>query len=253
LLSIGLVSLLAACGGGGGSSSGGGNNPPPVDTTPDMITFAAQNAVTPSAAVSANEVTVTGINASVPVSITGGEYSIAGGAYTSAAGTVANNQVIRVRVTASTQFSTVTSAVLTVGSVSATFTTTTVAEDTTPDAISFTAQTGVARSTVLTSNDFTVTGINSNASVSITGGEYSIGTGAFTSAAGTVSNNQVIRVRMTSSAQFSTTANAVLTVGGLSPVGMAAVLLGIVACLAVGFFMREKATEPARTLASQAK
>ena len=54
---------------------------------------------------------------------------------------------------------------------------------------------GVPLSTVVGSNEITIAGINTNAIVSITGGEYSIDDGAFTAAAGNVANNQRIRVR----------------------------------------------------------
>ena len=49
------------------------------------------------------------------------------------------------------------------------------------------------------SNAVTVSGINAAAAISITGGEYSIGGGAYTSSAGTVSNGQALTVRLTSS------------------------------------------------------
>jgi hypothetical protein len=134
LVAIGLLALLTGCGGGG---SGSGSTPPPPptpDTTPDAFAFAAQSGTALSTVVASNEITVAGINASAAVTITGGEYSIDGGAFTSAAGTVANGQKIKVRVTASSQFSTAASAVLTVGGVSATFSATTLDADTTPDA-----------------------------------------------------------------------------------------------------------------------
>ena len=70
----------------------------------------------------------------------------------------------------------------------------------------------MARATVAASNEIVVTGITGNASVSITGGEYSIDGGAFTAAAGIVTNNQRIRVRVTSSSQYSTTVSATLTI-----------------------------------------
>ena len=85
--------------------------------------------------------------------------------------------------------------------------------DTTPDAFSFTAQTGMLPSTVVTSNEVTITGINTAAPISVTGGEYSIDGGAFTSTAGTVNNSQRIRLRVVAASQFSTGASASLTIG----------------------------------------
>lgn len=88
--------------------------------------------------------------------------------------------------------------------------------DSTPDAFSFTAANGVALSTQQTSNTITVAGINTGAAISITGGEYQIGSGAFTSAAGTVNNGDTVTVRHTSSAAFSTATTTTLTIGGVS-------------------------------------
>jgi hypothetical protein len=88
--------------------------------------------------------------------------------------------------------------------------------DTTPDAYTFTAQTGAARSTVTTSNAITVAGIDSAAAISISGGEYEINTsGTWASGAGTVNNGDTVKVRLTSSANYSTAATATLTIGGV--------------------------------------
>ena len=88
--------------------------------------------------------------------------------------------------------------------------------DTTPDPFTFTDQTGVALSTLVTSNIITVTGINAAAAISITGGEYSVNDGAFTSVNGSVSNGNTVKVRQTSSVSYNTITNTVLTIGGVS-------------------------------------
>ena len=90
--------------------------------------------------------------------------------------------------------------------------------DTTPDDFNFTNATGVAPSSVVTSNAVTIVGIDTPAPISVTGGEYSIGCGAtFTSAPGTIAFNETVCVRHTASANFSTTsAPTVLIVGGVS-------------------------------------
>jgi hypothetical protein len=132
---------------------------------------------------------------------------------------VTNGQTVTVRHTASAANSTVTTTTLSIGGVSAAFTSTTVAPpgvDTTPDAFSFTAQTGVALSTVITSNAITVAGINSPAPVIITGGTYSINGGAYTAIAGTVTNGQTVAVRHTAAAANSTVTTTTLSIGGVS-------------------------------------
>ncbi len=91
------------------------------------------------------------------------------------------------------------------------------ASDTTPNAFSFAARTDVPPATEVTSNAVTITGINAAAAVSVTGGTYSIGCGAgFTSAGGTISNNQTVCVRHTSAATAGTTTTTRLTVGGVT-------------------------------------
>lgn len=88
--------------------------------------------------------------------------------------------------------------------------------DTTPDAFTFTDQTGVALSTPTTSNTITVSGINTAAPLTITGGQYSINGGVFASTATTVVNGDTVAVRVTSSGSNSTAVNATLTIGTVS-------------------------------------
>ncbi len=90
------------------------------------------------------------------------------------------------------------------------------APDTTPDPFSFTPQTGVALSTVATSNTITVTGISAAAPISVVGGDYSINGGAYTAAAGSVNNGNTVTVRQTSSGSYGTLTTATLTIGGVT-------------------------------------
>ncbi len=99
-----------------------------IDGTPDAFSFAPQYDVPANALITANAVVISGITIPVPVSISGGQYSINGGAYTSAAGTVNNGDSVTVQLTsaATSAASGATSiATLTVGGVSASFQTTT--------------------------------------------------------------------------------------------------------------------------------
>lgn len=88
--------------------------------------------------------------------------------------------------------------------------------DTTPGAFSFTPQTGVALGTAVTSNSITVSGINSGATISVTGGQYAVNGGAYTAATGTVNHGDTVTVRLISSAQFSTASVAILSIGAQS-------------------------------------
>jgi len=79
---------------------------------------------------------------------------------------------------------------------------------------SFPPQTNVAPSTQITSSSVQVTSTAAQQSISIVGGEYRIGNGAFTSAAGVVNSCQMVQVRVLSASSFGTTTSATLNIGG---------------------------------------
>ena len=86
--------------------------------------------------------------------------------------------------------------------------------DTTPDAFAFTDQTGVAISTQITSNSVTITGITGSVNVSVTGDgspEVRINGGSWVTS-GIIQNGQGLEVRLTSSASYTTTHSATVTV-----------------------------------------
>ncbi|MES2824513.1 MAG: hypothetical protein V4732_12990 [Pseudomonadota bacterium] len=89
-------------------------------------------------------------------------------------------------------------------------------KDTTPLPLDFQPVTNAALNSLVTSNVATVKGINTKATISISGGEYAIGSGEFTSNTGTVRNGQTVVVRITTSTLFNTPKQAVLTVGDVS-------------------------------------
>jgi hypothetical protein len=189
-----------------------------ADTTPDAFSFTDQTGVAVSTVISSNTITISGINTATPISISDGEYAINGGTFRSTASTISTGQTVQVRQTSSASFSTTTNAALTVGSMSDTFSVTTLPADTTPDAFTFTDQTGVAVSTSITSNAITVSGINSPAAITVTNGAYSINSGAFDTASGTVNNGDTVRVRVTSSAAVETSVDATLSIGGVTDI-----------------------------------
>jgi hypothetical protein len=163
-----------------------------------------------------NQITVTSVTAPASISVSSGaEYSINGGPFTSAAGTVQPGDQVAVEVTAPSTYNTTTTGVLTIGSTPANFAVTTGAEPVLQG--SFTAVTSAANSSVEVSNPITVTGITSPAVISVTGGaQYNINGGAFTSAPGTVQPGDRVSVQVTAPSTYSTTATAVLNVGGIT-------------------------------------
>lgn len=190
-----------------------------ADTAPDAFSFTPQTGVSPGIQVTSSTVTIAGTNTGAPVTVSGGEYSIACNAtFTTAPGTIEPNQSVCVRHTASSAFNTTMTATLTIGGVSGAFASTTRTADTTPDAFGFTNQTGVEPNAQITSNFVTITGIEAPAPISVTAGLYSIGcAGVFTSNTSTISNGQTVCVRHTASSAFSTTTElTILRVGGVS-------------------------------------
>lgn len=88
--------------------------------------------------------------------------------------------------------------------------------DKTPDPFYFLDLLNQELSTLVYSNQILVTGVNIPVAISITGGQYSVNGGTYTSAPGIVNENDGIEVRQTTSASFNTTTSAVLTVGTYS-------------------------------------
>ena len=187
-----------------------------ADTTPDAFRFTDQTDVARNTTITSTVITVTGINAAAAISVTGGSYSINGTAFTNAVGTVNNNDTVRVQHASSGEYVTRVDTTLTIGGISDTFSSTTLAADTAPGAFSFTDQTDVARNTTITSNAITVTGISEAAAISVTGGRYSVNDAAFTNTAGTVNDGDSVRVQHTSSSEHSTQVDTTLTIGGVS-------------------------------------
>jgi hypothetical protein len=97
------------------------------DTTPDQFAFSDQNDVGLDTVIESNEITVNGTSVAVDVSVVGGEYSINGGVFTAVAGMINTGDSIKVRHTSSTLNDVAVNTVLTIGGVSDTFTSTTLA------------------------------------------------------------------------------------------------------------------------------
>jgi len=85
-----------------------------------------------------------------------------------------------------------------------------------PDAFTIPPATGVTPGSLVVSSPVTVTGTTALAPISVTGGEYSINGGPFTTAADTVGNGQNVVLRLTAPPAPSMSSGATLTVGGVS-------------------------------------
>jgi glucosylceramidase len=199
-----------------GPANNGGCPLPPPDTTPDPFGFTSVSGVSRNTTVSSNVVTITGINAPAPISVTGGEYRIDGGSWVSADGFISENQTVQVRHTSAGMANTVTETVLTIGGVQGKFRSTTAAgADTDPDAFSFGSKTNVPVSTWVESDPVTPIGYDAQTTVKAGAGtEYSIGcTGSYTSAQGTINPGQSICVRHMSASAPNTLRKTSLQIG----------------------------------------
>ena len=194
---------------GGVASSGTQYDAAAVDTTPNAFTFTTKNSATAGQNFSQASSAISGLadGDSAAVSVSNGSVtpsSVVNGDTVTATGTAAsagNSTVVTV----------------TIGGVQGTFTINTPAptpSDNSPNEFgNFTSATGSEVSTVNTSNTIQITGIDVATAVSISGnGSFSIAGGSYVTS-GTITNNQSINVRLTSSGSFNTSVSTTLTVG----------------------------------------
>ncbi|WAC59773.1 RHS repeat domain-containing protein [Brevundimonas sp. SL130] len=187
-----------------------------ADTTPNAYDLGGPVTGAAGAWSSSNTVTIAGIDAATPVSISGGQYRINGGAWTAASGTVTAGQTIQVQVQASTTAGASQTATLNVGGVTDTFQVTTAAADTTPDAYELGSAVVAASGAWSASATVTVAGINAATPVSISGGQYRINGGAWTLSSGTITNGQTIQVQVQAPATGGASQTATLNIGGVT-------------------------------------
>lgn len=185
------------------------------DATPDAFSFTSRNDVARNAVIASDAAMLSGTTIPAAISVTGGEYSIgcADGSYTAVAGSIDPGATVCVRQTSATGFGTDTVTTLTIGGVSGTFTSTTLARDITPEAFGFNSVSGVARNALQTSNAVRIGSINDASPYSVTSGLAAINDGPCTSSTGTVSAGDRLRVCHVSSAQGATAVTTTLTVG----------------------------------------
>ncbi|MGD8641515.1 MAG: S8 family serine peptidase, partial [Gammaproteobacteria bacterium] len=189
------------------------------DTTPDAFTLQPQSDAPLQTFIVSEPVTITGLDSPAPIHIEGGYYSLDNNSFTNAAGVIHNDQQLWVQVRSAETPNTSRDATVTLGGVSQVYRVTTREAMTTPGDFQFLEQTGVARNTLITSASQLITGIDDGTTISISSddnGEYAINGGPFTTAAGTLNNGDAVQVRVTSSADYATVAQATVTIGTVS-------------------------------------
>lgn len=192
---------------GGIASSGTAHVSAAVDQAPDAFTFTTKNSAVAGQSYSQASSAMTGLLDPAAVSVSNGNVtpsSVVNGGTVTATGTAAaaGGQTV---------------VTVTIGGVQGTFTINTPAptpSDNSPAAFgNFNTSTGSELSTVNTSNSKQITDIDVATAVSISGnGSFSIAGGSYVTS-GTITNNQSINVRLTSSGSFNTSVSTTLTVG----------------------------------------
>ena len=158
------------------------------DTTPNSFTFTAETGANINTGYTSNQITISGLGTGVAatLTVTNGTYSKNGGVFTSTADVISNGDTLRVRGTSSANYSTAVTVSVTVGTYTTSYSITTKV-DNEPDNINFVTLSAL-------SNIETVEGVTGSVPISITGGQYSKNSGAFTSTAGTVVNTDTIQL-----------------------------------------------------------
>lgn len=90
------------------------------------------------------------------------------------------------------------------------------AADFTPQAFTFADQTGVALNSVIESAPITLADLTTVTGIKVTGGEYSLNGGAYTTAPGVAKDGDMVQVRHISGSDHSASVDTELTVGGVS-------------------------------------
>lgn len=90
------------------------------------------------------------------------------------------------------------------------------ASDDVPNAFTFASQTGVATSAVVTSDSVTPSGYDRAATISISGGEYSVNGAPFTADAGYITPGDSVRVRVTAASSANSSNTATLEINGVT-------------------------------------
>ena len=195
---------------------------PPTDDVPDSFRFTDVDGVPLSSIQTSDIVVISGIDTASDISIVNGFYSINAQPFTSDDGVVVNGDMVQVQHVSSADAASRTDTTLTIGGISDSFSSTTEASvvpvDTTPDQFSFDLINDAALATEQTSDEITVSGINSASVISISGGLYSIDGSAFSSATSTVVNGNTVRLRHISASTEGSMVNTILTIGGVSSV-----------------------------------
>lgn len=203
------------------------NSAIPIDLPPDRypvpFSFQAKTNVPQSAWIESEPAIAQGFDGPLPISISGGEYSIDNGPFVSTMGTISNGQSIKVRVLSGATFNLTTTATLYVGYLAPSFSATTAPADTYPEFLEVPEVKNVAPSSTVLSAIVVVNGINAETLVhpsSYSGNatfgyiEVSVAGKPFTSFEQMVKPGETIQFRVTAPPYLGESAYGFVFVGG---------------------------------------
>ena len=185
----------------------------PIDSVPNVFAFVTVSGAEPSTLVSSSSVVISGVD-SAPITISGGAYSINGGEFTQLPGVINNNDQVQLRLMTGQEFGQEYSLQVSIGGIVETWQVSTRGIDTTPNAFSFESITHAEVASVIISSPVTVTGFDS-AIISVTGGSYSINGGNFIETNTVINKNDILRVQLQTSEEFSKLHSLNLTIGNV--------------------------------------
>ena len=186
------------------------------DFSPNAFYFNAEAGLAQNSVATSNYITVSGIDSTTTISVSGGFYQIATNTITSVNGTISNGDSVRLILNSPSSANTVATASLNIGGVIGVFNISTTNADTVPNVLVFTLQNSVEPSSTITSSTAMINGINNTANISIIGGRYAVNNGAFTNASGSINPNDVISLQQTASSGFNSSVTTTVVIGGVS-------------------------------------
>ena len=188
-----------------------------VDTKPNAFNFLDQSNVARLALITSNSLSIRGIDTPTPISITNGQYSVNGAPFTNMLGIIYNGDRVQLQHTSASTFATKTNTVITIGELSNTFTSKTLAADTIPDAFVIPTKTAIAPDSTVEFDPVLVSGINTSVIVKVSAGnQYRMNNGTYTALAGKVNNGDTVQVMHKAASASATTTTGTLTIGGTS-------------------------------------
>lgn len=184
------------------------------DLVPDAFSFDALQDAPLKTRVKSATVTVSGINAATTISVTGGVLYVNDELFEGVR--VKAGDRVAVEIITPDTYETVKTAKVIIGGVEGAFAVTTQAKDSSPDPFQFKSQTGVALGSTVTSEEITVSGINAEASIAVTGGTLLVNGKDFTGS--TVKAGDKVAVKAVAAKEPGVTTSAKVVIGGVEGV-----------------------------------